>query len=87
MKKNLGLLVIAAAVFVTSCTYQKNNRIDQKDLDAGSEYVYGNGPDSMARQRKVQYTANPENDAKVNKIRSILYGNNGIDGSNSVAVN
>lgn len=73
MKKNLGFLAIAATVLMTACTYQKNNRIDQNDVNAGNDYVYAH-PDSMARQRKVQYTANSENEVRAMEIQEKLYG-------------
>lgn len=87
MKKKIGFLAIVATVLVTSCTYQKNNRIEQKDVNAGSEYVYGLGPDSMARQRKLQYEPKTENAVRAAAIQETLYGKNGNDGSNSVSVN
>ena len=73
MKKNVGFLAIVATVLMTACTYQKNNRIEQKDVNAGNDYVYGH-PDSMARQRKVQYTPNSENEVRAMEIQEILYG-------------
>jgi len=73
MKKNVGLLAIAATMLATACTYQKNNRIEQKDVNAGNDYVYAN-PDSMARQRKVQYTPNSENEVRAMEIQEKLYG-------------
>ena len=73
MKKNIGFLAIATTVMMTACTYQKNNRIEQKDVNAGNDYVYAH-PDSMARQRKVQYTANSENEVRAMEIQEKLYG-------------
>lgn len=84
MKKNIGFLAIVASVLMTACTYQKNNTIDQKDVNAGNDFVYGN-PDSMARQRKVQYTANSENEVRAMEIQEKLYGTTGTNGSNVVA--
>ena len=83
----MGFLVIVATLLVTSCTYQNNNTIDQKDLNAGSEYVYGLGPDSMARQRKVQYEPVSENEVRAMEIQDVLYGETGNDGTNSVVSN
>lgn len=62
-----------ATVLMTACSYQKNNRIDQKDVNEGNPYVYGH-PDSMARQRKVQYTPNSENEVRAMEIQEILHG-------------
>lgn len=76
MKKNTGFLAIAATVLMTACTYQNNNRIEQKDVNAGNDYVYGH-PDSTARQRKVQYTANSENEVRAMEIQEKLYGDSG----------
>lgn len=76
MKKNIGFLAIVATVLMTACTYQKTNRIEQKDVNAGNDYVYGH-PDSMARQRKVQYTANSENEVRAMEIQEKLYGDSG----------
>lgn len=83
MKKNIGILAIAATVLMTACTYQKNNTIKQKDVNAGNDFVYAN-PDSMARQRKVQYTPNSENEVRAMEIQEILYGTTGFNGSNVV---
>ena len=83
MKKTTGLLAVAATVLMTACTYQKNNTIDQKDLNAGNDYVYAH-PDSMARQRKVQYPVNSENEVRAMEIQEKLYGTTGFNGSNVV---
>lgn len=74
MKRNIGFLAIAATLLMTACTYQKNNRIDQKDVNAGNPYVYG-VPGEEARQRKMQYTPNPENEVRAMEIQEMLYGN------------
>lgn len=83
MKKTTGLLAVAATVLMTACTYQKNNTIDQKDVNAGNNYVYAH-PDSMARQRKVQYPVNSENEVRAMEIQEKLYGTTGFNGSNVV---
>lgn len=83
MKKTTGLLAVAATVLMTACTYQKNNTIDQKDVNAGNDYVYAH-PDSMARQRKVQYPVNSENEVRAMEIQEKLYGTTGFNGSNVV---
>lgn len=73
MKKSVGFLAIVATVLMTACSYQKNNRIGQKDVNEGNAYVYGH-PDSTARQRKVQYTPNSENEVRAMEIQEILHG-------------
>jgi outer membrane lipopolysaccharide assembly protein LptE/RlpB len=83
MKKTTGLLAIAATALLTACTYQENNTIDQKDVNAGNDYVYAH-PDSMARQRKVQYPVNSENEVRAMEIQEKLYGSTGLNGSNVV---
>ena len=83
MKKTTGLLAVAATVLMTACTYQKNNTIDQKDVNAGNDYVYAH-PDSIARQRKVQYPVNSENEVRAMEIQEKLYGTTGFNGSNVV---
>lgn len=72
MKKNI--VFIFSILALSSCSYQKNNRIEQDDVNAGDEYVYGVHPDSMARQLKVTYTAKPELEARTAAIREKLYG-------------
>ena len=72
MKKFSVLLFAVAAVSLTSCDYQKYNHIEQKDVRAGDEWVYGVSPDSAARQLKNKYTAKPELEARVNAIREKL---------------
>ncbi len=79
MKKNSAIIFLALVTFgMASCTYQKNNHIEQKDVREGSEWVYGVHPDSTARQLKVQYTANPELEVRANAIREKLYGKQGV---------
>jgi hypothetical protein len=74
MKKKLGIILLFAVVaLMASCSYQKNNRIEQDDLNEGSEYVYGVHPDSMARQLSVTYEAKPELEERTAKIKEILY--------------
>jgi hypothetical protein len=70
--KNL-LPIVALALFATACDYQKNNRIKQKDVHAGDEYVYGVHPDSAAAQTKNTYTAKPELEVRANAIREKLF--------------
>ncbi len=70
--KNL-LPIVALAFVATSCDYQKNNRIKQKDVQEGNEYVYGVHPDSAAAQTKNTYTAKPELEVRANAIREKLF--------------
>lgn len=69
MKKFGVLLFAVAAVALTSCQYQVSNRIEQKDVNAGKEWVYGVHPDSAARQLKNKYAANPDLEVKANALR------------------
>lgn len=77
MKKISVLLFAVVATSLASCNYQKNNVIEQKDVNSGSEWVYGVHPDSSARQLKNKYTAKPENEARAAAIREKLYGKTG----------
>ncbi len=70
--KNL-LPIVAIAFVAIACDYQKNNRIKQKDVQAGNEYVYGVHPDSAAAQTKNTYTAKPELEVRANAIREHLF--------------
>ncbi|MFN8347208.1 MAG: hypothetical protein U0X91_19555 [Spirosomataceae bacterium] len=75
MKRNfLKISALLVTVSLASCKYQKNNTIDQPDVRAGDEYVYGVHPDSAARQTKIKYTAKPELEQRTNAIREKLYG-------------
>jgi hypothetical protein len=74
--KKIGFLFLMAGVAVlSSCDYQKNNRIKQKDVREGDERVYGDGPGTPARQRAQQYEASPEDAARASAIQEKLYGN------------
>ncbi|NBA86967.1 hypothetical protein GVN16_14435 [Emticicia sp. CRIBPO] len=73
-KNNIIILLTLVTLGLASCSYQNNNKIEQKDVKAGSEWVYGVHPDSTARQLKVQYTPNPELEKRTNAIRQKLYG-------------
>lgn len=66
--------MLVAAVSLSACDYQKNNNIDQKDFRDGSVYVYGIHPDSAAKQTKNKYTANPDIEVRVSKIKEKLFG-------------
>lgn len=81
MKKSLGLLAFAFTILVTGCTYQTTNRYEQKDVNAGNDYVYAH-PDSMARQRKFEYEPNSENELRAMEIEDKLFGSTGKNGSN-----
>ncbi|MCU0339029.1 MAG: hypothetical protein MUE30_04035 [Spirosomaceae bacterium] len=73
MKRNfLTITVLALALSLTACKYQRNNKAEQPDLRAGDEYVYGVHPDSAARQSKLTYTAKPELEARTAAIREKL---------------
>lgn len=79
MKKISVLLFVAATAILSSCDYQKQNRIEQKDVRENDEYVYGVSPDSAARQLNNKYTAKPELEARANAIREKLFGNGEIN--------
>lgn len=85
MKKN-NIIILSALVTLglASCSYQNNNRIEQKDVKAGSEWVYGVHPDSTARQLKVQYSPKPELEQRANAIREKLYGTDTTSASKGV---
>jgi hypothetical protein len=74
MKFNKIVAFVACLGLLSSCEYQKYNHKDQKDLNAGNQYVYGVSPDSLPRQMSFKYDAKPELDARVNDIRAKLYG-------------
>lgn len=75
MKRNfLKISALLLVVSLASCKYQKNNTIDQTDVRAGDEYVYGVHPDSAARQTKIKYTAKPELELRTNSIREKMFG-------------
>ncbi|MHA8066067.1 hypothetical protein V7S76_05200 [Aquirufa sp. ROCK2-A2] len=82
MKLKSLLPVLAIALVATSCDYQKNNRIKQKDLNEGNEYVYGVHPDSAAAQTKLKYDAKPELEVKANEIRAKLFNGKEISKGN-----
>lgn len=68
VKNIFGFVVITA--LVSSCDYQKQNKIEQVDLREGDEVVYGVHPDSAARQIKNKYADKPENAERAEKIRA-----------------
>ena len=78
-RKNI-LFIASLAILATACDYQKNNKIKQRDLGEGDEYVYGVHPDSAARQSKNKYTAKPALELKANAIRNKLFN----DSTNAV---
>jgi hypothetical protein len=78
----MGMFVLAG-LSLASCDYQKNNTIRQEDFrkqdfrsgyKAGDGEVYGTGPDSAAVQSTYKYKANPELDARTQKIREKMFG-------------
>jgi hypothetical protein len=72
MKKFGVLLFTFVSLSLASCKYQVGNRIEQKDVNTGNEWVYGVHPDSAARQLKNKYTANPDLEVKANALRDKL---------------
>ena len=69
--KNI-LALACFTIFLSSCDYQKQNKIEQKDLREGDEVVYGVSPDSAAAQTKNKYPTKPEYDERTQKIREKL---------------
>ncbi|WAC10816.1 hypothetical protein [Dyadobacter pollutisoli] len=74
MKFNKIVAFVACLALLSSCDYQKYNHIEQKDLNAGNQTVYGVSPDSLPRQMSYKYAADPALDVRVNDIRAKLYG-------------
>ncbi|MCY7349750.1 MAG: hypothetical protein LH606_03670 [Cytophagaceae bacterium] len=74
-------LMLASALALVACDYQKNNVIDQNDLRDGDSYVYGVHPDSAARQTKNKYVEKPINEQRAEKIRQKLYGQTNATGN------
>ncbi|WP_247237149.1 hypothetical protein [Telluribacter sp. SYSU D00476] len=82
MKLRKIAALVAGIALLSSCEYQKYNRVEQDDVREGSEYVYGPHPDSAARQLANKYEDNPEMDRRANAIREKLFGNtDGTPGS------
>ena len=73
MKLTNLLSLVAILAVATSCDYQKNNTIKQKDVRKDDEHVYGVHPDSAAAQSKLTYTAKPELEVRANNIREKLF--------------
>jgi uncharacterized membrane protein len=66
--------LVAGIALLSSCDYQKYNRAEQKDVQAGNQHVYGVHPDSSARQLANKYEDNPETDKRANAIREKFFG-------------
>jgi LmbE family N-acetylglucosaminyl deacetylase len=82
MKLTNLLSLVAILAVATSCDYQKNNTIKQRDVRKGDEYVYGVHPDSAAAQSKLKYDAKPELEVKANAIREKLFKGKAINQGN-----
>ncbi|MFD3293753.1 hypothetical protein SKC35_08660 [Aquirufa sp. KTFRIE-69F] len=82
MKLTNLLSLVAILAVATSCNYQKNNTIKQKDVRKGDEYVYGVHPDSAAVQSQLKYDAKPELEVKANAIREKLFKGKAINQGN-----
>lgn len=72
--KKYSFLILGAVSMLNACTYQKNNNIEQDDVNADNQYVYGVHPDSAAAQLKNKYTAKPELAGRADAIREKFYG-------------
>ncbi len=66
--------ILTGTALLSSCEYQKYNKAIQKDVRAGSEWVYGVHPDSAARQLSFKYEEKPELELKANELRTKMYG-------------
>lgn len=66
--------ILVGAASLSSCEYQRYNKAQQKDVRAGSQWVYGVHPDSAARQLSLKYDEKPELEVKANELREKLYG-------------
>ena len=66
--------ILTGTALLSSCDYQKYNKAIQKDVRAGSEWVYGVHPDSAARQLSFQYEEKPELEVKAGELRAKLFG-------------
>ncbi len=69
--KNIFAFILVTTA-LSSCDYQKNNKIEQKDLREGDKVVYGAGLDSAAAQTKLKYASKPEYNERTEKIRAKL---------------
>jgi hypothetical protein len=72
--KKYGFLILASVSLLNACTYQKNNTIEQDDVNGENAYVYGVHKDSAAAQLKKVYAAKPELADRTAAIREKLYG-------------
>lgn len=79
--KKIAAFAVGVAM-LSSCDYQKYNHAEQIDVRAKSEWVYGMGPDSAARQLKNKYEDQPEVENRVNAIREKLFGDGTISKGN-----
>ncbi len=73
LKKYIQTLVFAGLVLCVSACGSKYNSIEQKDPNAGSEYVYGNigGPPLQAGN---DYPADPDAATRAAAIREKMFG-------------
>ncbi len=72
--KKISFLVLGALLILTSCTYQKNNRIVQADVNEGNKRVYGESLDAPAKQLANKYEDDPKLAKKAEDIRQKLFG-------------
>jgi hypothetical protein len=72
--KKYSFLILSSAFLFNACTYQKNNKIDQDDVNSDNAYVYGVHKDSSAVQLKKKYAPKPELADRTEAIRVKFYG-------------
>jgi hypothetical protein len=75
------LLLVALGIFALfffPFSFEKLNVGDTaktKDVNAKSEYVYGDGPGKPARQTANTYTDTPEGQKRADALREKMFGN------------
>jgi hypothetical protein len=72
-KKKLQIVFLISLLTTASACGSKYNTTDQKDPNAGSEYVYGN-IDGPPLQANNNYPADADAAARANKIREKMFG-------------
>ncbi|HEV7351208.1 hypothetical protein [Telluribacter sp.] len=73
MKLRKIAALVAGVALLSSCDYQKYNRIEQDDVREGSNHIYGAHPDSAASQLTSRYEDNPDMDKRATAIREKLF--------------
>ncbi len=73
---NTFLATACMLIFFSSCGFDRYNAVtdDTPDVQEGSEYVYGEGPDAPPRQTKNEYANTPESEKQAIEIRKKMFG-------------